>query len=178
MNVELVAPEQAPLLARPYFNGDQTSPLVRALAQVPEFLEATMPFIGVVFGDSSVPARVKEIVVLRVSALHRCHYCTQTHTAAALECGLSLDEVRALRGEGPLPESFTPLERAVIEFSSSLSHEPERAVAALRLHFPDHQIIELVTVGGATIFLNRFASSLGLPPSNETLAKIKEAGIA
>ena len=66
--VTLVEPVDAPLLARPYFATDgETSPIVRALAQVPELLPATMPFVAQVLGPAALDLRAKELIVLRVS---------------------------------------------------------------------------------------------------------------
>lgn len=176
-NVDLIPSEQAPLLARPYYGCGETSPLVAALAHVPEFLAAAMPFIGVVSGPTALPERLKEIVVLRTSVRNRCRYCVQTHTVAAWDCGLTGAEVLALRDQAPLPASFAARERAVIEFSDALCDRPDEATAHLRPHFADHEIVELTTVGAETIMLNRFATALALPTSSENLRRLEEKGI-
>ena len=71
----LVGPDQAPLLARPYYAGGDPGPIVAALAQVPELLETTMPFLGTALGPSGIDWRTKEIVIVRTSALAGCRYC-------------------------------------------------------------------------------------------------------
>jgi len=81
--VALMTGAQAPLLARPFFAYGDPGPIVAALAQVPELLEATAPFLGAVLGPSAVPARTKEIVVLRTSARASCRYCVEAHTVVA-----------------------------------------------------------------------------------------------
>jgi len=58
-NIQLFAAEQAPLLAKPYFGEGDVSPIVAALAQVPEFLTVGLPFIGSVLGDWSICERWK-----------------------------------------------------------------------------------------------------------------------
>ena len=97
--VGLVEADQAPLLARPYFADGDPGPIIAALAQVPEMLEATVPFLGRVLGPSCLPARIKEIVILRTSARASCRYCIEAHTVVARDVGLSVAEVRALRAE-------------------------------------------------------------------------------
>ena len=72
-------------------------------------------------------------------------------------------EVTALRGEGPCPERWSPVEQALFSFSETLSNRPEHAVDLLRPHFEEPQIVELVTLGSATVLLNRFATALELP---------------
>lgn len=161
--VELVTAERAPLLARPFYERGDPGPIASALAQVPELMDSALPFMAAVFGPTSVEARLKEIVVLRVSAANGCRYCTETHTDVARRMHFDVAEVAALRGEALPPESFARVERALIAFSEALSARPEEAVELLRPYFSDAQIVELVTLGAATIMLNRFATALELP---------------
>ncbi len=176
-NVNLMTAERAPLLAKPYFTSEDVSPIVAALAHVPEFLTVGLPFIGTVLGDSSIPERWKEIVVLRASAKSGCRYCVDAHTVVAREAGLTPTETASLRLEGPYPESFDARERAIADFTDALCDRPSDAVAHLRPHFEDYQIVELVTVGSVTIMLNKFATSLGLPTSPGTTAFLREEGL-
>ncbi len=103
----LVGPDQAPLLARPYYAGGDPGPIVAALAQVPEPLETAMPFLGAALGPSGIDWRTKEIVIVRTSALAGCRYCVQAHTVVALDAGLSRDEVRALRTDIAVADAFS-----------------------------------------------------------------------
>ena len=161
--VELLSAERAPLLARPYYERGDPGPIASALAQVPELMDAAMPFIGTTFGPTAVPSRWKEIVVLRVSAANGCRYCTETHTGVARRMGFTAEELACLRGEAPPPESFGRVEQALVAFSDALSCQPAEAVGVLREHFDGPQIVELVTLASATVMLNRFATALELP---------------
>lgn len=161
--VELLTAERAPLLARPYYEGGDPGPIAAALANVPELLEVALPLLGTVYGPTSVDGRLKEIVVLRVSSANGCRYCTETHSGVARGLGFEPDEVAALRGEAPAPERWTSIERALLEFSETLSGRPEQATELLRPHFPEHQIVELVMLASVTVMLNRFATALELP---------------
>ena len=161
--VELVTAERAPLLARPYYAGGDPGPIAAALANVPELMETALPFIGAVFGPTAVEPRLKEIVVLAVSAANGCRYCTETHTGVARRMGFAADELAALLGEAPAPDRWTGRERALLAFSEALSNRPADAVELLRPHFDEPSIVELVTLGSATVMLNRFATALELP---------------
>ncbi len=161
--VELLTGERAPLLARPYYERGDPGPIAAALANVPELLEATLTFLGTVFGPTSVAPRLKEIVVLGVSAANRCCYCTETHTGMARRMGFAPDELAALRGEAPPPERWDARERALLGFCEALSHRPSGAVELLRPHFDEPEVVELVTLGSTTVMLNRFATALELP---------------
>lgn len=161
--VELLSREQAPLLARAGYEGGWPGPIAAALAGVPELMEVVMPMLGAVYGPTSVAERSKEIVVLRVSSAGGCTYCTETHTRVAARMGFAADELAALRGEAPAPPRWTPAERALLDFSVALCTRPESSVPCIEPHFAEHQVVELVTLGAATVFLNRFAIALDLP---------------
>jgi AhpD family alkylhydroperoxidase len=161
--VELLSRERAPLLARPFYERGDPGPIAAALANVPELMEAALPFIGTVYGPTSLPPRLKEIVILGVSAANRCRYCTETHTGVARRLGFAADELSAMRGEAAPPGRWDARERALLAFAEALSSSPAEAVELLRPHFGDAGIVELVTLGSATVMLNRFATALELP---------------
>lgn len=181
--VDLVDQSSAPLLVRELFAGGDPGPIAAALAQVPELCLATLPFIGAALGPSSVPARLKEIAILRTSAKAACRYCVDAHTVVALDLGLSPAEVAVLRDERPVGAQFAdPAERALLAWVDALAAGcgpiDERCGTELRAHLPDHAVVELTVTVGATLFLNRFATGLRLPTSAETAARIGAAGFA
>jgi AhpD family alkylhydroperoxidase len=176
--VTLLGAEQAPLLARSHYRDDgSASPIVAALAQVPELLDVTIPFVGRVLGETAMDVRTKEVVILRLSALNGCRYCTQTHTVAAWEAGLTPAQTAKLCGS---PGALESRERALVAwcdaFNSTPADIPEPVSATLRKHFDEHEIVELALVAAATIMLNRLCSGLELPTSPATLARLEQAG--
>ena len=180
--VALVDREQAPLLARRFYGDGPASPITASLAQVPELLEVTLPFIAGALGPASLDERAKEIAILRTSALLGCRYCVQTHTAVALDAGLSSHEVRALRGDGEIEQVFTdPRERVTIEWidAVALGRGPvDRAITARTSELlEDHQLVELTLAVGATLMLNRYCSALELPTSAATLERLAAEGL-
>jgi AhpD family alkylhydroperoxidase len=175
--VALVGADQAPLLARRYYPEEgPASPIVRALAHVPELLEVAMPFIARVFGPTSVSLRTKEIVVLRVSALNGCRYCVDTHTVAAWDAGLTQTETAALRGTAA---GFPATEEALVAFCDAFCNAPapvpDDVARRLRTHFAEHEIVELSLLAGATAMLNRFCTTLELPTTPTTRGRLEAA---
>ena len=69
----------------------------------------------------------------------------------------------AVRGEAPPPAGWDARERALLAFSVAISERPAESVELLLPHFSEPQIVELVTLGSATVLLNRFATALELP---------------
>jgi len=181
--VELIGPEQAPLLARRFYGDGPPSPVTASLAQVPELLEVALPFIGAALGPGSLDARAKELAVLRTSALLECRYCVETHSVVALDCGLSRAEVRALRGAGPIDAAFPgERERAMLAWIDAVALGPgsveagakTRAAAALA----SHELVELTLAVTATLMLNRYCTALDLPTSPGTLARLAAEDLA
>ena len=179
--VTLIEEAQAPLLARPYYAEGDPGPIVAALAQVPEMLVVAMPFLGAVFGPSALPARTKELVVLRTSALAACRYCVETHTVVARDVGLSTAEVRALRGEADLEAAFPDqADRAVVDWCDAIvGTGPVDTAARRRLlgFFAEHEVVELTLLATSTLLLNRFCTALELPTSSAVLARLAAEGL-
>ena len=166
--VALVDAEGAPLLARALFASGDPGPIAASLAQVPELLGPTLPFLGAVLGPSWVCVRDKEIVILRTSAVMGCRYCTEAHSVVALDSGLSRDEVRGLRGELPLPDAFPDgSDRALVAWCDAVASgvDSDLDTARAALGADDARVVELTLLVSTTVMLNRYATALALPTS-------------
>ncbi len=180
--VELIEPDQAPILARPYFGEGAPSPITASLAHVPELLEVTLPFVGRALGPSAIDAHTKEIAIVRTSALLECRYCVQTHSVIALDSGLERGELLALRGEDDVEAAFSdPREIALIGWIDAVAGgrgSVEDGVAeAAREALGEPELVELTMVVGATLMLNRYCTALGLPTSEATLERLAAEGL-
>lgn len=177
----LVPPSQAPLLARPFYANGDPGPIVAALAQVPELLEVAVPFIGAALGPSAIDWRTKEIVIVRTSALAGCRYCVQSHTVVALDAGLTVAEVTALRDASEPVEAFSaPRDLALLGWIDAVAGGgpvDDSARTAVRRHWADHEVVELTAVIGVTLLLNRFATALELPVGVDTRARLAAEGL-
>jgi AhpD family alkylhydroperoxidase len=175
--IELLDQVAAPLLMEGVFAGGDPGPIAAALAQVPEVARVALPNIGASLGAGSTGARLKELAVLRTSALLSCRYCVAAHTTVALDIGLSDAEVRALRGETPWVDAYDdPAELALLAWIDEVAGG-RGAVAAditadVKEHFEDYELVELANTIGVTMMLNRFCTALDLPVSDETLARL------
>src|SRR5215470_10682026 len=73
--------------------------VLATLARHPRLLKAWYGFAAHVIGDSTLPAREREIVILRVASLCRSAYEWAQHVVMARGAGLSDDDiVRVRRG--------------------------------------------------------------------------------
>lgn len=180
--VDLIERDTSPLLLRRYYERGDPGPLVGAFGLVPELAEVVLPFLNVSLGPSWVSARVKEMAILRTSALLHCRYCTDAHTVEALDAGLDLEEVQVLRCELPDDRAFTsPEDAALLAWIDAVAlgrgPVPPEVADGVRAVLPDHAIVDLTTTIGTTLLLNRLSSALGLPTTPRTLRRLAEAGL-
>lgn len=180
--VNLVDASKAHASVRPFYAKGNPGPIPQSLANVPEVMQVALPFLGRVLGPSTIDFRTKEIAILRASALQKCRYCTQTHTVVALAAGLAENEVRALRGDGNVAATFPQArERALISWTDAVTLGPnavdDSVARQLKAHFSEPDVVELTLLIGATVMLNRYATALDLPTSEEHLAKLSALGL-
>jgi AhpD family alkylhydroperoxidase len=153
---------------------------VASLAQVPELLGPTLPFLGAVLGPSFVSLRETEMVILRTSAVMGCRYCTEAHSVVALDSGLSLDEVRGLRGELALADSFPhDAERALLAWCDAVAFGVESDIEQARraLVVDDARVVALTLLAATTVMLNRYATALALPTSPDVRERLVREGL-
>lgn len=182
--VGLITADRAPLTAaRHWREGLDPGPIVAALAHVPELLDAALPFIGQALRGSIADPRTAELVIVRASALLGCSYCTLTHGAIALDADVTPDELRALCARGAVAGGGSHDEREVAllawvdEVAAGHGDVPDGVARDLAAHVDDALLVELTAMVGCTIFLNRFCTTLRLPASETTLARLAARGI-
>jgi AhpD family alkylhydroperoxidase len=120
---------------------------------------------------------------VRSSAVLGCRYCTLTHGAVALDADVTADEIRALCETSPDALSTFVEEREaamlawVDQVAAGRGDVPEEVAGDLAAHVDDALLVELTAMVGCTIFLNRFCTTLRLPASDGTLARLAAAGL-
>lgn len=143
-----------------------------------------MPLIGRGLAPGLIGARLKELVIVRTSALQACTYCTQTHAAIALGADVTPDEIRVLEDApaGAASAAFSdPREAAALDWTDVVALGPSPVTdadhTALAAHFSEPQIVELAVALTVTLMLNRYCTALGLPVSQGSLRKLAAAGL-
>jgi AhpD family alkylhydroperoxidase len=119
--------------------------------------------------EESLPRELIQLIAFSVSVSAGCRYC-QAHTSHS---GHRLGETEAKYAELLSYETsdlYTPAERAVVALALAAGQVPNAASAehfeALRAHFNDRQIVQIVAVIALFGFLNRW---------NDTMATMLEA---
>ncbi len=144
--------------------------VARAFAPAPELLEMYLTRFYYPWhtntGDAEqfarLSPRLKELVRLRIATLNGCQTC-----AAARLAPDSVAETDATGIDGYASSSdYSPAEKAAVGFAEMLAvdhHNIETAdIAALREHFDDAQILELMMMAGQYIGFGRMLAVLQL----------------
>ena len=111
---------------------------------------------------SSVPADLREMVIMRVAVLNRAPYELQAHRPIALRSGVSEAKIEALHAREP-GAVFTPLERAVLALTDAMTRDvqvPDALFEPLRAHFDSREILELVATVAAYNMVSRLLEAL------------------
>jgi AhpD family alkylhydroperoxidase len=136
------------------------------LARHPALAKAFLTFNAYLLGPSTLPARPRELAILRIAWRRRCRYEWAQHVRIARRAGVTDEEIAQIRAGAP-----TTINQAVDELDqdSCLSDETYQALAA---ELDERQLMDLVfTVGNYGLLamaFNTFGVELdpGLPDEN------------
>lgn len=113
---------------------------------------------------SSLPAQLRELIILRVAVLNRAPFEFDAHLPVASKSGVSDVKIAAVRAE-EIGDAFTPLERAVLTLTDTMTRNvqvPEAQFEPLRAHFDARGLVELVATVAAYNMVSRFLEALNI----------------
>ncbi len=143
--------ESAQLFAR----GLPIAEMIQAFAMNERVLRAFAAFESI-YPHGNLERGILEKVILRVSRLHECQFCTDSHLAIMKNLGLKTDLSES--------EGHTPRELLALEYAESITHDsnrvPDWLFARIKSAFGDSEIIELTFLIGFITMLNRFNNAL------------------
>ncbi|TDC71850.1 carboxymuconolactone decarboxylase family protein [Actinomadura sp. GC306] len=136
------------------------------LVRHPRLTRKFLPFSAHLLMRSTLPARLRELAILRVARLRDCAYEWAEHLKIAAQAGLSEDEIEAA-GRG---EADDALEAAVLAAVDELHREStvsDRTWAALGEHLSERQLMDLVFTVGTYSLLAMAFNTFGVEPDKE-----------
>ncbi|PCI60385.1 MAG: carboxymuconolactone decarboxylase [Kordiimonadales bacterium] len=127
--------------------------LFRLLSTNPALSESMMPIGGYFLGrQKDFSVRIREIIILRVTAQRGCEYEWGIHvTAFAKQAELTPEQIHDTCSDTVNAMLWPDEERAVIEACDQLSatsNLDEAAKSALKKHFADAAILSMITIIG------------------------------
>ena len=111
---------------------------------------------------ASLPARLRELIILRIAMLNGAPYEFDAHVPHALKAGVPEQAVSALR-QSNLSGLLTELDRLVLELTDAMTRDievPDALFDRVRAHFDDTQLVELVATVAAYNMVSRFLVAL------------------
>lgn len=125
--------------------------LHRMLLHAPPIATGWIAMFDAIRWKSSLPGRLREMVICRIAAIHGASYEWNAHAPIALAEGMTQAQLDALPAwEGSA--LFDATERAVLAYCDAMTrqvHVPEEIAKPVRDLFPPRQLVELTaTIAG------------------------------
>lgn len=139
------------------------STLTMTLAQHPAIGRTFYPFGKQLLVHSTLPARQRELMTLRISWLYSCEYEWGHHLQWARNLGISDEEIEALKGATDA-YPWSELDLAVLRAIDQLRENnviDDDVWAALARHFDQRQLMDLVLTIGHYVMLSWAIASWG-----------------
>jgi uncharacterized peroxidase-related enzyme len=137
---------------------------VLAMARWPELLVAVKGLVDVAYAPGELDPGLKRMIATIVSGAAGCRYC-QAHTAhgAVRMAGADVAKIAAVWEYQSSP-LFSDAERAALDLALAAGQQPNAATDAhfdaLRRHFSERAILEMMAMIGLFGFLNRWNDTL------------------
>jgi alkylhydroperoxidase family enzyme len=138
--------------------------ILGTFAHHPALARAYHSFNGHVLFATTLDARQRELVVLRVAAVRGSEYEWLQHVVLAADVGLSGDDLARVR-TGPEAEGWTPLDRALVRAVDELIADADISDATwaeLAAGLDTQQLMDLVFTVGAYDLLAMAMRSFGV----------------
>jgi 4-carboxymuconolactone decarboxylase len=138
--------------------------IFKTLVRYPKLLKRWMPFANHVLFKSSLSAREREMVILRVGWLARADYEWGHHVEIGRRAGLSDAEIARI-GEGPEARGWTGHEAALLRAVDELHADcriADPTWSALGQRYDTAQLMDLVFTVGNYLLVSMALNSLGV----------------
>jgi len=164
--IEPLAEDALPDEARVNMGGGPTLNIFRTLAHHPGLMKRWLVFGNHVLGKSTLPAREREIVILRIGWLCGSGYEWGQHVVIGKAVGLTDDDVARI-AEGPDAPGWSGLERALLRATDELRADAfirDETWAELAEHYDTQQLMDLVFAVGQYQLVSMALNSFGVQP--------------
>jgi len=140
----------------------RVSLLYQVLLNSPAIADGWEKMLTAVRNLTTLPADLRELVILRVAVINNAPFEFDAHAPIALAEGISAAKLEALREATPSP-AFSELERAVLRLTDTMTRDVQVSDAVfepLRAHFDEQGLVELVATVAAYNMVSRFLEAL------------------
>jgi AhpD family alkylhydroperoxidase len=168
MRIKPIAPGTRPELANQeaqiIAERGRISPLYQILLNSPPVAHGWEQMLSAIRNRNSLPAGLRELVILRVAVLNRAAYEFDAHMPHALAGGVRQTAIEATRLP-VLPEGdvFSADERLVLAVTDAMTRDidvPDALFERLRQRFDDQALVDLTATVAAYNMVSRFLVAL------------------
>jgi len=138
--------------------------IYRTLARHPKLLKRWSVFGTHVLYQSTLPARERELLILRTGWLCRSEYEWGQHVIIARGCGITDDEIERVRA-GPDAPGWTPADSSLLRAADELVGDAfisDVTWEALSRRFDSQQLIDVVFTVGQYNLVSMVLNTLGV----------------
>jgi alkylhydroperoxidase family enzyme len=135
------------------------------IARHPKLLKRWLVFGAHVLAKSTLPARERELVILRTGFLCRSHYEFHQHTRIGLASGLSSEEIRKVTLPLDGLDGWSGRDRTLLQATDELHARQtvsDETWKALRQSLSDAQILDLLFAIGQYTLVSMVLNTLGV----------------
>ena len=132
-----------------------------AIANAPAVAEAQLELLRAITG--SLELRTRELVILELGRLLDNAYCWGHHVPVAVECGVSEEQLRAMRGGDHSP--FDDDDRQLLAFADAVEARTvtDEKWAGMAKRFSDEELVLLTMLVGYYGMVSRVGDALQVP---------------
>ena len=127
--------------------------------------------------QQQLPAKLRELAILRVARLSKAEYEWVQHVPIAKMTGASDEQVAALERDDPTAACFDPVERVVLRATDEIVRDggpSDGTFTDLASHFSHREIVELVLAVGFYMVMARLMISTRIdvdPPAGDRVLR-------
>lgn len=138
--------------------------IFRTLAHHPDLMKRWLVFGNHVLFKSTLPARERELVILRIGWLCEAEYEWAQHVRIGLQCGLTLDEVHRIK-LGHTAAGWSACDVLLLQAVDELHKDAcitDATWQGLSAHFDTKQLVDLVFAIGQYNLVSMVLNTLGV----------------
>lgn len=173
-NLEPMRREELPELEELFQHYDETLSFVPnslyTMARRPEILSAFSDLITKIWRTGTLPIELKPLIAIISSQAAGCRYCQAHEAVDARERGVDAEKIAAV-WEFETSQLFSEAERSALRLARDASLLPNLATPehfdALREHYSEGEIVEIMAVVSLFGFLNRWNDTMATDLENE-----------
>ena len=138
--------------------------LYQVLLNSPPVAQGWEQMLSSIRNHNSLPAGLREMLILRVAVINRAPYEFEAHVPHALAGGVSQATIDALRSPDlPTDAGLSPAEAVALEYADTMTRDidvPDALFSRVAAHFQGQALVDLTATVAAYNMVSRFLVAL------------------